>query len=84
MDSGCSASSVIMECWVNSLTIKCTLKCNPQLFHDKFYHLIQGVTGDVFNVDEPQIRFGLYHLSNSNIKEDDTFMYQFLTRLISM
>ena len=21
----------------------------PQVFHDKFYHLIQGVTGDVFN-----------------------------------
>ena len=58
----------------------------PQVFHDKFYHLIEGVTGKVFNnnpVDDPLIKFGLYCLSNSDIKEDQEFFTTFLRRKTS-
>ena len=51
----------------------------PQMFHDKFFHLLEGVTGEVHNnnnhlLDEPQTKFGLYCLSNSDFRDDNAIL----------
>lgn len=50
----------------------------PQMFQDQFFHLLESVTGGVHDkdkcLDEPQIKFGLYCLSNSDFRDDSTHL----------
>ena len=87
-DSGYLVPNNTMESSVNFPTIKNILLVrhletemqlhtlpSPQMFHEKFFHLLGGVLTKVNCLDEPKTKFGLYCLSNSYFRDDSSILH---------